>query len=317
MIPCISGRILSLVLAVEGGVICMGVGSVQAQEPQLHLFEHEVVTETAAPNIRVATSNDSTLITWDPDANEGFRVWTPGERFRIGAKSEGAVGASFSDGTLMVITGEPPAVTSYTRSARLTDRVPLASVGRVSKAVFSDGLWYLLSSRSNGRMTLWGLSLSKERPERLFLIARLESPEPLSEYHMHPADKGVLVTSAFYPFEGAWYTPFGSRGDALAPPLPIPSSWAAPPQRGQSNGWISLPILPLDVGHVQVLSDLRSDHRVVVTYGSGGGHRSTRSVQAPWGLVASLRKLRMLVGARDLGGRHQIVLYEWRWSGDP
>jgi hypothetical protein len=74
---------------------------------------------------------------------------------------------------------------------------------------------------------------------------------------------------------------------------------------------ISLPGLRLSNGYLQVLSDLRSDMRVIVTYDTDGRVVRSRRIDAPIGFVLSTPHVNRLVAVRAIGAP-EIVLYRIR-----
>jgi len=88
---------------------------------------------------------------------------------------------------------------------------------------------------------------------------------------------------------------------------------ALPEDEHGSGHWVSMPIVPIDGGYLQTLSDLMSDDRVFVLYDADGLVLSRRTLSLPISLVAARRGRGDILGAR----RHshvELVKYEWRWN---
>lgn len=83
----------------------------------------------------------------------------------------------------------------------------------------------------------------------------------------------------------------------------------------QGDSWYSLPTLSVHPGWLQVISDHRSDSRVLVSYDQDGRMIRSTVLSVALGFVASDAAKRSLVGMRDLGsGRKEVVVDRWRWD---
>jgi len=79
--------------------------------------------------------------------------------------------------------------------------------------------------------------------------------------------------------------------------------------------WRSAPTVCLGGnGYLRTLTDLRSDRRVLVIYGSDGRVLRTRSIDAPLAVVAGVPGSSGAIALRRIGPP-ELVWYEWRWSG--
>jgi hypothetical protein len=75
--------------------------------------------------------------------------------------------------------------------------------------------------------------------------------------------------------------------------------------------WVGLPLLKVETGFLRVVSDLRSDFRRIERWDARGQHVASTLVEFPFGLVASDRAGRMLVGVREAAGRFELALFEF------
>lgn len=128
-------------------------------------------------------------------------------------------------------------------------------------------------------------------------------------FHLTSVGCDVIVTRVLPPFESSRLTPEGDRALIAQPEM----STMEKVQSGYFRGWVSLPLIPLDKGYIQVLANLRSDQRLLIRYGIDGEQRATRELDAPVGLLGSLVSQRLIVGIRDLGSRTEAVMYRWQW----
>ncbi|WP_420441652.1 hypothetical protein [Candidatus Palauibacter sp.] len=79
-----------------------------------------------------------------------------------------------------------------------------------------------------------------------------------------------------------------------------------------SPNWLGLSALYLDPGVIQVIADVTTDRRLLVTYDTGGGVLSHRLVAAPFGFVATASQAPVMVALRTFEDS-ELVVYSWRW----
>lgn len=93
------------------------------------------------------------------------------------------------------------------------------------------------------------------------------------------------------------------------------------PDRPPSNGtaerdppprWMGLSALAVAPGVIQVIADVTSDDRLLVTYDDSGDVASSRVLQAPFGLIAVASDAQVLAALRTFEAS-EIVVYSWRW----
>lgn len=81
------------------------------------------------------------------------------------------------------------------------------------------------------------------------------------------------------------------------------------------GSWISLPALAVSGGYLQTLSDLASDHRIVILYDSFGIAQRYTALDIPVGFVTSHVRSNLLAGARR-GNVLELVVSAWDRGGD-
>ena len=75
---------------------------------------------------------------------------------------------------------------------------------------------------------------------------------------------------------------------------------------------MGLSALSVAPGVIQVIADVTSDDRLLVTYDDRGDVASSRVLQAPFGLIAVAPHAQILAALRTFDVS-EIVLYSWRW----
>jgi hypothetical protein len=76
--------------------------------------------------------------------------------------------------------------------------------------------------------------------------------------------------------------------------------------------WLTTSVVETDAGWLQVISDLRSDARIMITFDTAGNVMRHRVVHAPFGFIASRPLQRRLLAARTIR-ETELVVYHWRW----
>ena len=76
--------------------------------------------------------------------------------------------------------------------------------------------------------------------------------------------------------------------------------------------WLALSAFHLAPGVLQVVADVTTDRRLLVTYDAGGGMLSQRMVAAPFGFVATASKAPLVLALRTFEDS-ELVVYSWRW----
>lgn len=107
-----------------------------------------------------------------------------------------------------------------------------------------------------------------------------------------------------------WRIAVDGRVVAGMQPDRLPQSIAVEP--GPRPKWMGLSALSVAPGVIQVIADVTSDDRLLVTYDDRGDVASSRLLQAPFGLIAVASRTRILAALRTFGAS-EIVLYSWRW----
>ncbi len=178
-------------------------------------------------------------------------------------------------------------------------------VSGIRSAVLGDDGWWLLAEGAgedaalhylpgdgvSGPVHVMPLAAS---PDRAFLSTAA-------------ADALVVFRDSPYP---VWRIAVDGRIVAGMQPDGVPPSDAA--ERDHAPYWMGLSALSVAPGVIQVVADVTSDDRLLVTYDDKGDVLSSRVVQAPFGLVAVASRARILAALRTFE-TSEVVLYSWRW----
>ncbi|MES2522642.1 MAG: hypothetical protein V4617_08100 [Gemmatimonadota bacterium] len=217
-------------------------------------------------------------------------------------------------------TGEIEAVVAVRDGARIvtfgTDAhaqniVRLPARYQFEAATYAGGRWWLNSPDSLGN--LWMSEWNGERLLDRGTIDRKIVLNPLSPAmaHLSPHGGDVLVTMLHHPFatflidSAAQSTPRRLADlDSIALAQLTESSVAA--------NWISLRAVSAGEGIVQVLADLNSDRRVLVTRDSSGKRIRAKLLTAPLGFLTSVDAHRTVLALRATTAP-EIVEYAVTW----
>lgn len=181
----------------------------------------------------------------------------------------------------------------------------------VESAVHVDGGWILAGSTSEGvyrfaSITAGGLV------QPIDSLGSVSTDSTRLSGYLSRDGTAALFTQVRSPFASRRVAPSLGATLTLRPSLRHKALIGG---RRDSSEWISLPVVPLDSGFVQVLSDLRSSRRLMVRYSPLGQTASVVDLDAPLGFWDAIPKERLLLAARDVG-RLELVVYRWRWGGD-
>ena len=218
---------------------------------------------------------------------------------------EGIAGvAFFDDSTLGIIDagGRVSAVEWGSWKHRTSRVIPVSGI---RSAALGDGGWWLLAEGTGEDAALHFLpGDGVSSPKHVMPLAA--SPD---QAFLATAGTDALVALRDSPFL-VWR--IGVDGDVVAGMQPdrLPPSSAAgsdPPPY-----WMGLSALSVAPGVIQVIADVTSDDRLLVTYDDRGDVASSRVLQAPFGLIAVASHAQILAALRTFDVS-EIVLYSWRW----
>lgn len=180
----------------------------------------------------------------------------------------------------------------------------------IQAAVRTPGGWVGGGTDRVGRYLIFPLQPGRDRVLLAF------DPDTLvglgaAAVQLSPAGEDVLVTDLEPPFRTRRMRPDGSVAREFQPRHPPPDE-PVDTLRGEVR-WISLPVVPLQRGYLQTLTDLGSDRRLIVLYDGRGREVRRREVEVPVGITGITPRERYLLASRN-AGRPEVLLYSWRWN---
>lgn len=197
-----------------------------------------------------------------------------------------------------------------------TTRVPMSPGEELAAATFADGQWKL-ALKTASALRLIDLSCSPptaedECPEfERRELALITNRQPPLDAHLVSVDRGLLVSFVNQPFTGMAVYKSGNVAISDAG-LPEQDLLPAP---GESPSWAALPIIQTEGAFIQILADIRSDHRVLVRRRLDGTLVQTSTVEAPIGLVGWSQATGEIYGSRAIDGI-EFVAYNVRISSN-
>ena len=173
-----------------------------------------------------------------------------------------------------------------------------------SAALGDDGWWLLAEGTGEGGALHFLPGDGVRSPIHVMPLAA--SPD---RSFLSTAGADALVTLRDSPYQ-VWRIAVDGRIVAGMQPDGLPPSGAA--ERDPAPYWMGLSALSVAPGVIQVIADVTSDDRLLVTYDDQGDVLSSRVVQAPFGLIAVASRAQILAALRTFEDS-EIVLYSWRW----
>lgn len=187
--------------------------------------------------------------------------------------------------------------------------VTLQQGDMVDRAVWRDGQWLLLVRQA----TTHRFELRLAGTDRsLYRSAPVDSLALIPRYHLSDGAGPLLLTRYTSPFDVIRIDPATGRTDTLAP---LPAGLLDIPADSLLH-WRALPTVAIDCGLLLTLSDLTSDHRLLVRYNDLGAVDRVTPLDAPLGLVARLPGEHTVLAARRTGDL-ELVWYDWHWAREP
>jgi len=213
--------------------------------------------------------------------------------------------AFLDDSTLGIVHAEGSVSTAEWET--WTHRSPrVIPVSGIRSAVLGDDGWWLLAEGTGeddaALHYLPGDGVSS--PTHVMPLAASPDRAFLSTA---AADALVVFRDSPYP---VWRIAVDGKIVTGMQPDRLPPSGAA--ERNPTPYWMGLSALSVAPGVVQVIADVTSDDRLLVTYDAKGDVVTSRVVQAPFGLVAAASGTQVLAALRTFE-TSEIVLYAWRW----
>ena len=205
--------------------------------------------------------------------------------------------ATVSADTIEALTTEPFGV--YTLSVRDSSSSfrPIPGAAVPVAAAFTGGAWVVVVEDLDDGIQLRRLGDPEYR--------RLDSYPVLFATATDIYATSVLAPFATEVFESTTF----ARQWHIRPPSDLLDSLLQSPGEAAVPQWRSLPVLPLDQGFLQTISDQHSDRRAIMHYGAGGEVLSSKIVDVAIAFVASDPRRNRVVGGLSTD-RAEVVEYE-------
>ena len=178
-------------------------------------------------------------------------------------------------------------------------------VSGIRSAALGDDGWWLLAEGTGEDAALHFLP-GDGVSSPVHVMALGDSPDR-AFLSTAAADALIALRDPPYP---VWRIGVDGRIVAGMQPDRFPPSTAV--ERDPPPRWMALSALSVAPGVIQVIADVTSDDRLLVTYDDRGAVASSRVVQAPIGLVAVASRAHVLAALRTFEAS-EIALYSWRW----
>lgn len=193
-------------------------------------------------------------------------------------------------------------------------RLPIPGGARITAAAYSARGW-LLATVEDSVVTIFVVQCSSPgegagpncRDRRVDVWTVLNGGAPTSaNIHLSAVGERILVTRVNPPFT-ALVVHRDGRQVAL-PAAPVPASNESRSAIGRPI-WASLPMLLVKERFLQVLTDLRSDARMLIVRDSLGAVVRQTELQVPIGFVASDSNRGLVYGARAVE-KNELIAYK-------
>jgi len=194
-------------------------------------------------------------------------------------------------------------------SLRWMEPVALQTGDMLDRAVWREGHWLLLVRQAAAREFQLRVAGAEGS---LYRSAPAESLRTIPRYHLSDAAGLLLLTRFTRPFDVIRVDPATGRADTLAP---LTAQLTGIPADSLTH-WRALPAVAIDCGMLLTLSDLTSDHRLLVRYSAAGTVDRVTALDAPLGLMARLPGEQTVLAARRTGDL-ELVWYDWHWAREP
>lgn len=266
----------------------------------------------------VALGPDGELLLWTPTQNRV--VWIRGSARhdltdpRLARPIAAAVldpsmdAAHAPAGAVEALDAARGALIRFARDGRVLSvhAIP-AWAGAVQAARARTGWFALLPDSSSGR----GYSVQFQEdgtaaPRRVFVMKGSGSAKART-VRLSVWGDSLIVTEVRSPYASMLVPNAATGAHRLATPSGIPEL------RQTRYTWLSMPLLPVGRGFIQVFADAGSDRRLFVTYGRDRRPVHASFVDAPIGLIAARTAPDVLLALRRVG-RTEVVQYRWEWT---
>lgn len=324
-----SGRLAFAVVAIALAAAASIAWPATTRRPPTAKLQLDLLSTTALPAAFVPAGADcgrsGQEVLWGLDGRE--LVLVSGQRTRRLQVQSPVVGVGDSDvdSVLQAVAAQPLRIIQLElvgRTAVLDHGRALAGLAghSVISAVRTDLGWVLLSYRaaSAGASARWAFvtlypptKVEGDPIDSLPLAGGPGGPQMTGSLVRSGAAK-VVVTLSVPPYRTVVYDL--SRRTRLEFAEPDWSRLGVDVVFPQEPFLAPLATLPLDVGFLQLVGDLRGERRILVRYDSAARPVRALPLEAASGLVCAHAASRRLTFIQGLSGRRHLARYGWHWE---
>ena len=218
-------------------------------------------------------------------------------------------GAAFVDGDSIVelVDARHRSVLRFnlSRERVLGEQFFDTDLAAVESAAFVAGTWFLGGRTVRSEFRL--VEVAADGTTHVVGVPLWNGPTALPTAYVAGHNSDLIVTGLSSPFKAILLDPAGDLKRTITPADCLTSQ-----DRLTVRDWISLPVLPVEPGYLQVLSDLKSDERMLVVYDESGNPIRTTRINVPLGLFAVSQTQHLLYGLIAVGSE-ELIVYDWRW----
>jgi len=206
-----------------------------------------------------------------------------------------------------LVDGENGRVVRYDTSGVVIGEYDIPQIGdsiRLEDASFTRLALYV-----GGRSPSSSYVVLKVVPPQFQLLAEFpgSSTEP-RQFHLSAYGDHVLVTEQDPPFS----TVVLGRGRSRDRIVPGQAAGLHSDSSSTSR-YVSLPMIALDHGFIQTISNIKSDDRIILLFNKAGRFLRKHAIPVPMGFMAASVETQTVLAMR-VTDRAELVLYEWRWG---
>ena len=217
-----------------------------------------------------------------------------------------AAGAAFGDSSSIAVLNINGALSTLALDGSVASGGRVFRASDIRSAVGGVNGWWALTGAVAGNSTELHFAPAGGTSDSTRVLLLLPRPE---RRFLATAESDALVTLRDPPHT-VWR--IAADGRVIASMQPDRLSTVLSESEHPSS-WKALSAFPLGAGFVQILADVSSDGRVIVTYGARGEPLAHRHLEAPFGFVAvGSVPSRTVVALRTLE-HGELVVYSWCW----
>jgi len=247
------------------------------------------------------TSTEEPLVVWSnfevAFVPSDLEPWEIGSGRILGARRA-------SPGRIEVLVTNPLRLVSLDSFGKRCEK-PLHLSLEPYSAYYSGRGWFVFGLEENGKARIFNQESGAWMDFSGIPSLIQENPRDL-HFRVHDGGRVFAFTQVLHPFK----TVLVRRGE-------VEPMWIAPPDTTVSalpkGVWVALPLLPLDFGYLQTLSNLASDERVLLRFDDTGILLKSSVVPIRMAFVDTHPSTQIAITAREITAS-EIAIYKWHWQ---